>query len=119
MISNFSFSDTTVGFLIEGTFNKKTVDNFIEAINEKLAQFETINLYIEDTGIESFSLPALVEELSFKIKHGNRFNKVALVCDRQWLKRCGDLYDFFTDSEFQNFSSEERIQAMSWIAQYP
>lgn len=117
MLSDFSFSDTTVGFLIEGNFNEETVDSFIAKIKDKLNQYDKINLYIEDTGVESFSIPSVLEELSFKIKHSNRFNKVALVCDHKWVKLCGNLYDFFTDSEFQNFSSEGRIRAMSWIAQ--
>ncbi len=117
MISSFSFSESTVGFLVEGTFNKETVNIFIEEVLTKLKQFDKINLYIEDTGIENFTLPAVVEELMFKIKHSNQFNKVALVSDRTWVKTCGDLYSFFTNSEFHNFTSEDRIRAMSWIAQ--
>ena len=118
MLSDFSFSDTTVGFLIEGNFNSETVDTFIEKIKAKLEQFDKINLYIEDTGIETFSLPAVVKEVMFKIKHADHFNKVAVVSDRKWIHSCGEIVSLFTNSNTQNFTSEERMKAIAWIAEH-
>ncbi|HBY68266.1 MAG TPA: hypothetical protein DEG69_11230 [Flavobacteriaceae bacterium] len=117
MLSSFSFSDTTVGFLIEGNFDTETVNSLIIKIENKLKTYDKINLYIEDMGVESFSMPALFKETVFKFKNSDKFYKVALVSDRKWIHACANLTSFFTSSETQNFTSEERMSAMSWIAQ--
>ncbi|WP_339702909.1 STAS/SEC14 domain-containing protein [uncultured Marixanthomonas sp.] len=117
MLSNFSFSDTTVGFLLEGSFDIKTVDNLIESIEDKLKRYDKINLYIEDVGVNSFSLQAILKETIFKFKNSNRFYKVALVSDRKWIHGCANISSIFTSSETRNFTSDERMNAMSWIAQ--
>ena len=116
MLSNFSFSDSTVGFLIEGKFDNETVEKLISEIEEKLKIYDKINLYVEDVGIETFHIPALIKEIHFKIKHKNRFHKVALVSSRKWISACGNISSLFTDSITQNFTSEERLKAMTWIA---
>ncbi|RFN59695.1 SpoIIAA family protein [Marixanthomonas ophiurae] len=118
MLSDFSFSDTTVGFLIEGNFNSETVDTFIEKIKTKLEQFDAINLYIEDTGIETFSIPAVLKEVLFKIKYADQFNKIAVVSDRKWIHSCGDIVSLFANSNTRNFTSEERMDAITWIAEH-
>ena len=43
MLSSFSFSDTTVGFLIEGKFDTETVDSLIVNIENKLKTYDKIN----------------------------------------------------------------------------
>ena len=116
MLSNFSFSDSTVGFLIEGKFDTKTVDKLISDIEEKLKIYDRINLYIEDVGIETFYIPALIKEILFKLKHKDRFHKVALISNRKWIRACGNISSLFTDSITQNFTSEDRLKAMTWIA---
>lgn len=115
MLSDFSFSDNTVGFLIEGDFGEDTVSKLIATIEAKLDFYDSINLYIEDTGIDHFSLKALSEEILFKFRHAERFSKVALVTDRKWLKACNNLLDLFKNTKARNFSTEDRLKALSWI----
>ncbi len=115
MLSDFSFSENTVGFLLEGDFNKETSSKLITAIEAKLDFFEEINLYIEDTGIENFTMKALLEEVVFKYQHAHRFNKVALVTDRRWLKACNNLLDLFGDTQARNFATENRLGGLAWI----
>ncbi|UAB81573.1 STAS/SEC14 domain-containing protein [Marixanthomonas sp. SCSIO 43207] len=117
MLSNFSFSDSTVGFLIEGKFDTETVNKLLSDIEAKLKVYDQINLYIEDVGIKSFHLPALIKETIFKLKHKDRFYKVALVSNRKWIHACGSISSLFTDSITQNFTSENRLKAMTWIAE--
>jgi hypothetical protein len=115
MLSDFSFSENTVGFLVEGSFSQETASKLIATIESKLDFYDTINLYIEDTGIEHFSLKALADEILFKFKHSERFNKVALVTDRKWLQACNNLLDVFGTTNARNFATEDRLKALSWI----
>jgi hypothetical protein len=117
MLSAFSFSDDTIGFLIEGNFDMKTLDTLEFQIEAKLTEYDTINLYLEDTNIENFYLEAVVRQIAFKLSLNHRFKKIALVTDRKWIKLCASIENLFSNAEIKNFSSEERIKAMNWIAQ--
>ncbi len=117
MISSFSFSDSTVGFMLTGDFDDKTVENLHQEILEKLQTHDKINLYIEYNGIDEFTLPSLLKELIFKLKHTNDFDKVALVADEKWIKLCGSIENMFSSSKIKNFDVEDRLKAINWIAQ--
>jgi hypothetical protein len=110
MLSSFSFSEDTVGFLIEGNFDENLVDNLHQKILEKLNTYNTINLYLEDSNIESFSINAVMTEYNSKI------NKIALVSNRKWIHLCAKIENTFLQTNIKSFSSEDRINAITWIA---
>lgn len=116
MLSSFTFSENTIGFLIDGKFTTKTSDALKQQILEKLKHFDKINLYLEDTGIEQFSLLAVIKEILFKINNGSRFNKIALVSNRKWIHLCGGIENLFLEAKIKNFESKDRLKAISWIA---
>jgi len=117
MLSSFSFSKDTVGFIIQGEVNEESINELQKKILEKLETFDKIKLYLEDDGIESFTMPAVVQEMMFKIKYGDRFEKVALVTDRKWIKMCGVIENMLMPAQVKNFDVEERLDAIAWIAQ--
>jgi hypothetical protein len=117
MLSEFSFSENTVGFLIEGEFNEELSNKLHVQIFEKLKHYDKINLYLEDTNIESFSLTAVVKEILFKIENSDRFNKLAVVTDRKWIHLCSSIESLFISTTVRNFATEDRLKAMRWIAQ--
>lgn len=117
MFSDFSFSDDTVGFLIEGDFNTELSLELHARILQKLKEYDRINLYLEDSNIENFSLDAVFEDIRFKVRNAERFNKVALVSDRRWIKLCAALEGVFTGMNIKSFSTDDRLKAMSWIAE--
>lgn len=117
MLSSFSFSDKTVGFLLEGDYTTELADELHEQILKKSSKYEKINLYLEDSGVESFSLNTIATEISFKLKNQSIFNKVALVSNRKWIHLCGAIENVFLDVEIKSFSTEDRLKAISWIAE--
>ncbi len=117
MLSTFSFSDDTVGFLIDGDFNVRTVHKLEVLIKEKLEHYDKINIYLEDSNIEDFHLGAVIKEVKFKIENDRKFNKIALVSDRKWIKLCVAIENLFLNASIKSFSTEDRLKAMSWIAQ--
>lgn len=117
MLSPFSFSDDTIGFLLEGVIDEATFDSLHSQIREKWEVYGKISLYIEDTGIETLSIIGFIKELLFKIENPKRFHKIALVSDRKWIYICGAIEDLFIEAKVKNFASEERLEAISWIAQ--
>jgi len=116
MISKFSFSENTVGFILSGRVDDTIIEKFQSEILDKLESFDKINLYLEDNGIDSFSLSAIFNEIQFKMSHANRFSKIVLVTDRTWIKFCGDIEGLFMGAEVTSFTTEKRLDAMNWIA---
>lgn len=116
MHSSFTFSKNTVGFLIDGDVDEKAINKLQIEILEKLKSFDKINLYLEDSNIESFTLPAVVNQMMFKFEYGDRFNKVAMVTDRKWIHLCGNLKNMFLSATIKNFDTSDRLKAMNWIS---
>ncbi|QNJ97049.1 SpoIIAA family protein [Constantimarinum furrinae] len=116
MLSEFSFSKDTVGFLIEGEFNEELSNQLHIQILEKFKEFDKINLYLEDSNIESFTLPAIVKEILFKIENADKFNKLALVTDRKWIHLCSTIESLFISINMKHFPTEDRLKAIRWIA---
>jgi hypothetical protein len=85
-------------------------------VKEKLETFDKLNLYIEDTVNADISLKAVVKSVPFKLKTGNRFEKVAVVTDRKWLQVVSNLEKLFFSAEIRIFSSEQRLEAIQWIS---
>lgn len=116
MNSSFSFSERTVGFLIEdGVFDKERANKLFMEISEKIKRFGSINLYLEDQGVEKFTLPAITEHLFFKHENKHNLNKVALVSDRKWIHACASLENMFLPIDVKSFAIDDRVDAMSWI----
>ncbi|MAZ72294.1 MAG: hypothetical protein CMC70_04020 [Flavobacteriaceae bacterium] len=119
MNSSFSFSDNTVGFFIEdGVFDTERFDKLCVEIVDKIDRFGKINLYLEDQGIDRFTLPAVSKEILFKIEYKEHLNKVALVTDRKWIHACATIENFFLPVKIKSFNTDERIDAMSWITSH-
>ncbi len=118
MNSSFSFSKNTVGFFIEGgVFDQDRFEELADQIRAKIDRYKIINLYLEDQGIESFTIPAISKKILFEHKFKDNLNKVALVTDRRWIKACAAVQDLYMPTTIKTFAVEDRIDAMSWIAQ--
>ena len=117
MISNFSFSDSTLGFILEGEVNEVTINRFIVQIEEKWETHDKINLYLEDSNVESYSVGAVVNEIAFKLGNADRFLRIAIVADKKWINACAALQDLFLTAEVKSFGCDKRLEALAWVSQ--
>jgi hypothetical protein len=116
MSSSFAFSDHIVGFIISEDIDVKAIEKLHKVILEKMNEFTKVNLYLEDDNIEKFSFAAILKGIKFKTEHSGEFRKIALVTDRKWLQMCSKLENFFLSTTIKSFKTEDRLEAMSWIA---
>ncbi|MEL6811289.1 MAG: STAS/SEC14 domain-containing protein [Bacteroidota bacterium] len=116
MLSDFSFAQDTIGFIIDGKMDTKAINDLRAQILEKFKDHETINLYLEDAGIERFTLNAVFIATLFPVEYSSRFNKIALVTDRKWIHMLGNLDTLIANVDIENFTTEKRLDAMTWIA---
>lgn len=117
MLSSFSLSDSTIGFIIDGPYDENAIEKIQAEVNEKLETFEKLNLYMEDTVEADISLRAILKKLPFQLVAGNRFNKVAVVTDRKLLQIITMLRKIFFNAELRHFATRDRIDAIQWISQ--
>lgn len=115
MISSFSFSDNTVGYIFSGDVNQNTIDKMIDQIKEKWKRYDQINLYLEDDNVDQFTLGAIVKEFQFKLSNAEKFNKIALVTNRKWIKASTALKNMLVSTEMRSFDTENRLEALAWV----
>ncbi|MDC8003090.1 STAS/SEC14 domain-containing protein [Aureisphaera galaxeae] len=114
--SGFSFAQDTIGYIIDGKMDTVAINALRAQILEKFEEHDKINLYLEDSGIESFTLNAVFIATLFPIEHAKRFHKIALVTNRRWIHMLGNLDTLIAKVNIRNFTTEERMNAMAWIA---
>lgn len=117
MYSDFSFAENTVGFMLEGTVTKNDFDSICSALKSKLEKHDKINVYLENNDIDHYTVPAVFKEIAFKIKYGERFNKVAIVTNGKWIKALAVLENVISAAHIKSFSIEDRVAAMNWVTE--
>lgn len=116
MLSSFSLADNIIGFIIDGPYTEDSIDKVQNEILNKLEIFDRVSFYIEDTSNAEISVKAVVKSLPFKIKTGNRFDRVAVVTDRKWLQFVSTLEKLFFNAELRIFTTQQRLEAIQWIS---
>ncbi|NND63412.1 MAG: STAS/SEC14 domain-containing protein [Flavobacteriaceae bacterium] len=116
MTSDFKFAQDTVGYIIEGVLDVPTVRDVKRQIVERIKKEGTIQLYVEDCGLERLTFFALCIACLIPIQHARRIHKIALVTDRKWIHRLCTVVSYVSGVEIKNFDSVGRMNAMDWIA---
>ncbi|RXG28033.1 SpoIIAA family protein [Leeuwenhoekiella palythoae] len=116
VLFDFSLSDNSIGYIVEGTMDYKAVQELKEAILDKFKKHDSINLYLEDNNIERFSLDAVFIAGIFPMQHKNQLNKVAMVTNRKWIHAIANFNKAVIGKDLRNFTIDRRMEAMNWIA---
>ncbi|GHC47998.1 STAS/SEC14 domain-containing protein [Ulvibacter litoralis] len=117
MSVDFSFSENTIGYIVEGVMDKKAVLELRDSVLHKLKTYDKVNLYLEDNEIRKFTLTAVFIATIFPIEYSSKLNKIAIVSNRKWIHALATIDDFFIQGEFKKFPTENRLDAMAWIAE--
>ncbi|MDN3725255.1 STAS/SEC14 domain-containing protein [Aequorivita sp. SDUM287046] len=116
MLSTFNLADNIIGFIVDGSYDERAVESIQTQVIEKLELFDKLSLYIEDTENADISIKSVMKNVPFKLKTGNRFQKVAVVTDRKWLQVVSNFEKLFFSAEIRIFSGHQRLDAIQWIS---
>lgn len=117
MFLNFSFANDAIGYIVEGSMDSKAIHTLKDEILKMFEEHDKINLYLEDAGIDHFSLDSVIIGTIFPHEHKHRFRKVAMVTDRKWIHMLSSMNRVLLGANFRNFTTEQRLEAISWIAE--
>jgi porphobilinogen deaminase len=117
MFLNFSFPNDSIGYIVDGVMDTQAIHYLRGEILKKLEEHDKINIYLEDAGVERFSLNSIIITTLFPHKHRDCFKKVAMVTDRKWIHLITSINNIFISATVRNFTTEKRMDAIAWITE--
>ena len=69
-----------------------------------------------DTGISNFSMGAWLQDALLGIKHLTRWNRAAIVTDKESIRNFTAIFSKIMPGEFKGFEKEELEKAINWAA---
>lgn len=72
-------------------------------------------LYILGKQFKGFEPAALIDDARIGIKHLDDFERVAVVCDRPWIKKVLRFLSLISSYPVKTFNQEEEESALRWL----
>ena len=116
MVIDYDLADNTIAYVFDGPMDAQTIEALRDQIEQKLKIHDRINIYLEDRGVEYFTLYSVIVGIIFPLQHHKRFDKVAMVTDRSWIHLLSAINNQFISGDIRNYTSEERVDAMQWVS---
>ena len=89
---------------------------FLPALDKLIKEYGKVNcVYYMDEDFEGWTLGAMWDGANFGMKHGNDFEKVAVVGGPRWAEWAMKLKAHFISAELNTFPRDKLDEAWSWI----
>lgn len=98
---------------VYGELTLEDFKEFEESVNRELLAYEKLNLLLDLSEMNGFTLDAALEEIQFNRRHIGQYKKIAVVTSDQWIAWVSWLATVFTGAEVQKLPNVP--QAESWI----
>ena len=121
MIETIPFEDERIlGFRISGKVELEDLLPVMDRLNNLLSREVPLRGYVEVADFDGVSAEALWKDLSYALKHfralATRFERVAIVTDRPWIKRLAKVESLMMPgTEERIFDPEDAVDAQRWI----
>lgn len=105
-----------IGIRVSGKMEKADIVKMTRAMEEKLAIYKKINIYVEVESLHGISLDALMADIKFILPHFRDFDKKAVVSQKHWIEQMVAIGDkWFPRAEIRHFSFDQKDDALRWI----
>lgn len=109
--------DNVVAVRIDGKLVHADYQEFLPKLEEILKKYSTMRCYCEMTNFEGLTPQALLDEVSFDVKHCNDIERCAVVGAKsahEWMGKMASI--IFTKSEIRFFKEEDKEEAWEWAS---
>jgi hypothetical protein len=108
--NNFFLTIRAVGKLTHEDYETITpmIDSALEGVTNP-----KIRAIVDCTKLDGWELEAAWDDLKIGLKHGNEFEKVAIINSKTWIKVSAKIASWFMQGEIKNFENE--IEAIEWL----
>ncbi|MCC4213558.1 STAS/SEC14 domain-containing protein [Leeuwenhoekiella parthenopeia] len=111
----FELGNEVLGFLTTTKIEERDLEEVHVEIKKRLENHNKIRIYCENASGEAMSAKASLEDLIFKLKFKDRFEKVAIVSDVFKDKLRTKVECTFLNSQCHFFKCSERTEALQWV----
>jgi SpoIIAA-like len=73
-------------------------------------------LYVFDADVSGMSAGAAWQDGKVGLGHYNRWEKVAVVTNRDWLRHSLDIFGHLMPGELKAFTTDEEAEARTWVS---
>ncbi|MBB6369190.1 STAS/SEC14 domain-containing protein [Chryseobacterium shigense] len=108
--------ENVAAFNATGEVTKEDFDNLvIPHVKEKVDQFGELNylLYL-DTDLDKFTTGAWLEDVFLGLKNLTKWNRTAIVTDKEGVQKFTDIFSVLMPGEFKSFPKENLYNALYW-----
>jgi len=111
-------NDKVIGMAMDGKISTEDIEHVAALCVDKFERNKQLSIYVEMESFEGISLEAFFKDLKFGIKNFGKFDKKAVVTDKGWVKKLGEISDkLFGSIEIKCFSFEETDEARKWVSE--
>lgn len=115
-IINFE-NEKVIGMSIDGKIETEDIELVSRMCEKKFEHNEKLSIYVEVESFKGFSLDAFFKDLKFAFRNFGKFDKKAVVTDKAWMKKLGEVSDkLFSSIEVRCFSFDDKDKAVEWVS---
>ncbi len=106
--------ENVAAFNATGDVNKEDFENLvIPYVKNKVEQFDELNylLYL-DTDLSNFTMGAWLQDALLGIKNLSKWNRAAIVTDKEGVQNFTDIFSVLMPGEFKSFPKENLYNAL-------
>lgn len=106
-----------VGFIAKGEVTREDYEQtLIPAVEAALADHEKIRLlYVLGDEFEGITAGGAMDDAMIGLKHATRYERMAVVTDRDWIRHALGLFGHLVPSEVRIFAVADQDAATEWI----
>jgi hypothetical protein len=110
--------DSVLGFRASGELTSDDYrDVLIPAVEEALHSRDKLRLlYLLDDDVTGFSAGAAWQDTRVGMEHVTRWEKIAVVTDKEWLRHSVNIFGYLIPGEIKAFPAAAEGEARAWVA---
>ncbi|MCX8532989.1 STAS/SEC14 domain-containing protein [Chryseobacterium luquanense] len=108
--------ENVAAFNATGDVTKEDFENLVVPyVKNKVEQFDELNylLYL-DTDLSNFTMGAWLQDALLGIKNLSKWNRAAIVTDKEGVQNFTDIFSVLMPGEFKSFPKENLYNALYW-----
>jgi hypothetical protein len=110
--------DSVLGFRASGELTSDDYKNvLVPAVEAALRSRDKLRLlYLLGEDVTGFSAGAAWQDTKVGMEHVSRWEKIAVVTDKDWLRHSVNIFGYLIPAEIKVFPAAEEADARAWIA---
>lgn len=110
--------ENVIGFVAKGELTSQDYEKeLIPAVDRALERHDKVRLlYVLGGEFDGLTAGAIWDDTKVGVSHVTRWEKIAVVTDKDWVRHSVDIFGYLIPGEVKAFTTAEEPAARQWIA---